>query len=37
MSEALFVDAWKKGIQKVGAECFHLKASSLDAAQKNGN
>lgn len=34
MSEDLFVLAWKKGIQKVGTECFNIKASSLDAAKK---
>ena len=34
MSEDLFVLAWKKGIQKVGAECFDIKASSLDSAKK---
>ncbi|HGU7213685.1 hypothetical protein [Fluoribacter dumoffii] len=34
MSEELFVSAWKKGIKKVGAEFFDIKASSLDMAQK---
>lgn len=34
MSEDLFVLAWKKGIQKVGTECFNIKASSLDSAKK---
>jgi len=34
MSEDLYVLAWKKGIQKVGTECFNIKASSLDSAQK---
>lgn len=34
MTDDLFVAAWKKGIQKVGAEFFNIKASSLDAAQK---
>ncbi len=33
-SDALFIDAWKKGIKKVGAEFFSIKASSLDAAKK---
>lgn len=34
MTDDLFVAAWKIGIQKVGAEFFNIKASSLDAAQK---
>lgn len=34
MNEDLFVAAWKKGIRKVGAECFNIKASSLDSAKK---
>jgi hypothetical protein len=34
MSEDLFVLAWKKGIQKIGTECFNIKASSLDSAKK---
>ena len=34
MSEDLFVLAWKKGIKKIGAECFNIKASSLDSAKK---
>lgn len=37
MSEDLFVTAWKKGIKIVGVEFFNIKASSLDAAEKNGN
>lgn len=28
MTDDLFVAAWKKGIQKVGAEFFNIKASS---------
>ena len=34
MNEELFVSAWKKGIKKVGAEFFNIKASSLDMAKK---
>jgi hypothetical protein len=34
MNEELFVSAWKKGIKKVRAEFFNIKASSLDMAQK---
>jgi hypothetical protein len=34
MSEDLFVLAWKQGIKKIGAECFNIKASSLDSAKK---
>ena len=34
MNEDLFVLAWKKGIKKIGEECFTIKASSLDAAKK---
>jgi hypothetical protein len=34
MNEDLFVLAWKKGIQKIGTECFNIKASSLDLAKK---
>jgi len=34
MSEDLFVLAWKRGIHKVGTECFNIKSSSLDSAKK---
>ena len=34
MSEDLFVLAWKRGIHKVGKECFNIKSSSLDSAKK---
>jgi len=30
----LFVSSWKKGIKKVGAEFFNIKASYLDITQK---
>lgn len=34
MTEELFILAWKKGIKKVGAEFFNIKAPSLDSAKK---